>query len=211
MWVPLLLFVLGTFVLGTNAYGLAVIGKRHPRIHLLSAVVEEGNGKFVRLEESNSLSSTTPLAVIVCNSCGLLSNSHLETLDDVVFAATSATPPVVILGEIDRTQTLQNLLNAKILETRDHVLPTRDFCKTGPCVILFSGFPREAVSSIVRGLRTWDSPGASGRFPAQLAFAVVVQNALDKKLGVLVQEIQGDHAENTAAAAAASAGNPSEA
>ena len=194
-WVVLLLL----FVFGESVHGLAVIGKMHPRTAALFAE----DGKFIRLESSSL--STTPLAVIVCNSCGLLSNAHLETLDDVLFAALSATPPVVILGEADRTQTLQNLLNAKTLEARDHVLPTRDFSKTGPAVILFSGCPREAVSSIVRGVRTWDSPGASGRFPAQLAFAVVVQNALDKKLGVLVKEIQGDHAENTAAASAASA------
>ena len=95
--------------------------------------------------------------------------------------------------------TLKNILidNNTLLNARDHEIPNdinrvKLSIKNVP-IILLSGFERDEVRNIIASVKTWNGP-SSGAFP-KIAFALVVQPALDKTLDQLFNEILNDFSE----------------
>ena len=140
-----------------------------------------------------------PACVVVANSI-FLEEWQFLVLDDILESAVGgAQVPVVILGAADARETPRSLLlppACKYLE-QDHVLPVSSFVtgKDAPPVgILMSGLSRAAMQSIIYGLKQWDSP-EQGKFP-KMAFAMVVENALDTSFSMLFEQIINDWREN---------------
>jgi hypothetical protein len=191
-------------------------GKRLARIHVFSVLLmvlcavslsprrlqrrssaRLSSGKFVPLE--NALQqSAFPVSVIVAQGDEKLSMTALETLDDILFAATgNSEVPVVILADESRGLTLRKLLTSNELQRRDHVIPKGEgVVAPGPSCLIFSGLPRESCRAAMQGIKEWNPPSTGKVFPSAIAFAVVVPAALDKPFSQLVREIQGDYKEN---------------
>ena len=154
------------------------------------------SGKFVPLETLQQ--SAFPVSVIVAQGDEKLSMTALETLDDILFAATgNSEVPVVILADESRGLTLRKLLTSNELQRRDHVIPKGEgVVAPGPSCLIFSGLARESCRAAMQGIKEWNPPSTGKVFPSAIAFAVVVPAALDKPFSQLVQEIQGDYKEN---------------
>jgi len=174
---------------------------REPKRQGVASLTSSRDGaNFIKLD-SDSNAKISPPALVVCNSGDILSEYHLETLDDIVLSGVSSLEPVpvLLLGQDDCKSTLRKLLlDPGVLESRDHVLPSRPMLATKlkqPACILFSGCDRSSISATIQGIRSWNPPGGSS-FPKAIAFAMVVPNALDKPLELLIQEIVNDYSEN---------------
>jgi hypothetical protein len=126
-----------------------------------------------------------PACVIVAG----LPEIYLESVDDIFSAALGILPPVVIVSSEDFSSKLKlkKLLDER--DSRDHSL-TGKLCQLPSPVIIFAGCDRSAIRLSIRSYKTWDPP-QSGPFP-KTAFAVVVENALDKTIKDLCEEILGD-------------------
>jgi hypothetical protein len=176
---------------------------KEPPLQGIAQSSSSDGAKFVKLD-SDSNANISPPALLVCNSGDILSEYHLETLDDIVLAAVSslAPVPVLLLGQDDRKSTLRKLLlDPAVLESRDHLLPSRPMIgPKKPACILFSGCDRSSISATIQGIRSWNPPGSdSGSSFPEIAFAMVVPNALDKPLELLIKEILNDYSENNKA------------
>jgi hypothetical protein len=126
-----------------------------------------------------------PACVIVAG----LPEIYLESVDDIFSAALGILPPVVIVSSEDFSSKLKlkKLLDER--DSRDHSL-TGKLCQLPSPVIIFAGCDRSAIRLSIRSYKTWNPP-QSGPFP-KTAFAVVVENALDKTIKDLCEEILGD-------------------
>ena len=151
-------------------------------------------------ESSVSIVPSLPIGAIIATNNNL-KDEHLEIIDDILFSAVSQKlqPPVFIVGKNDMRLTLKNILvdNNALLDIRDHDIPNdinsvKLSIKNVP-IILLSGFERDEVRNIIRSVKTWNGP-SSGIFP-KIAFAMVVQPALDKTLDQLFNEILNDFSE----------------
>ena len=151
-------------------------------------------GKFVRHSELSP--GCAPLGVL----CAGLSDDELETLALAVEgvwtgadgdeAADPRHVPIVVLEEADMRRRLRDVLAE--LDERDSVLPTRALKIRNPLVV-FSGLNSVELSATLRtvspALRAQRPPDA----PSTM-FATAVPRSLDKRLDVLCEEIEGDHA-----------------
>lgn len=194
----ILLLVLGLFRIGLGLTTFSCEAKTK-RPFSLSTSSGGGDGKFIRME-TNSALTLSPPCLIVCNTGNKLSEYHLETIDDILFALVGRPLPVLIAGRNDATVSLrQLLLTPSNVETRDHAIPSQYLLSQGPPAILFSGLERSTISAAISGIKSWSPPNAqsptTSPFPP-IAFAMVVSAALEKPLLQLFGEIQGDYAEN---------------
>lgn len=126
-----------------------------------------------------------PACVIIAG----LPEMYLESVDDIFSAALGILPPVVIVSGEDFSSKLKlkKLLDER--DSRDHSL-TGKLCQLPSPVIIFAGCDRSAVRLSIQSYKSWNPP-KSGPFP-KTAFAVVVENALNKTLKDLCEEILGD-------------------
>lgn len=126
-----------------------------------------------------------PACVIVAG----LPEMYLETVDDIFSAALGILPPVVIVSSEDFSSKskLKKLLDER--DSRDHSLSGK-LCQLPSPVIIFAGCNRSAIRLSIQSYKSWNPPG-SGPFP-KTAFAVVVENALNKTIKDLCEEILRD-------------------
>lgn len=150
-------------------------------------------GKFVRHSELSP--GAAPLGAVVCG----FDDDSLEALGEAiegVYDNADGEPiahvPIAVLAQGDLRLPLRRILSE--LNNRDSILPDRPLQPNVPLVLL-SGFSTVAVSSTVRSLRALELRGGKGQ--SKPMFAVVVPNALDKSLKVLIDEIEGDHLMNS--------------
>ena len=162
---------------------------RHAAVRL-----DEGYGKFKRHAELSP--GCAPLGVL----CAGLAEDELETLAQAVEGVwtgadgdETAAPrhvPIVVLVQTDLRRRLRDVLAE--LDERDSVLPVRALSIRNPLVI-FSGLNSVELSATLRVV----SPALRAQRPPDAPrpmFATAVPRALDKRLSVLCEEIEGDHA-----------------
>jgi hypothetical protein len=139
----------------------------------------------VQLFSSADDNTFGPACVIVAG----LPEMYLESVDDIFSAALGILPPVVIVSAEDFSSKhkLKNLLDDR--DSRDHSLSGR-LCQLPSPVIIFAGCNRSAIRLSIQSYKSWNPP-QSGPFP-KTAFAVVVENALNKTIKDLCEEILGD-------------------
>ena len=154
---------------------------------------DDDSTKFVRHSELNP--GGAPLGVV----CAGFSEDDLEmiaaTVEEVYVDAEGAATqhvPIVVLGRGDLRLKLRDVLAQ--LQARDSELPDQQASLRAP-LILLSGFSTVATSATVRALRSIGLRGGSDGSRRPM-FAVVVPNALDKPLTVLIDELEGDHMAN---------------
>jgi len=153
----------------------------------------EESGKFVRHTELQP--GCAPLGVLTVG----LREDDLEVLADAVesvWDGMDAHIPIAVLAQTDVRRQLRDIL-AK-LDRVDSVIPDRPCTPRVPLVLL-SGFSTTQTSATIRALRACSLRGGESGQESPM-FAVVVPNALSKTLRVLLDELDGDHRENAAAA-----------
>lgn len=136
-----------------------------------------------------------PLGVLVAG----FSDDALEVLAEAVEAVWTGPDgvpysdvPIAVLAKSDLRLRLRDILAT--LPARDSVIPEQPSTPAVPLVLL-SGFSSVQTSATVRALQRLDLRG--GVELQRPMFAVAVPNALDKTLGILLEEIEGDHRANS--------------
>lgn len=148
-------------------------------------------GKFVRHSELEP--GCAPLGVLTAG----FDEDALELLAgaiDEVYTGPDgpmATVPIAVLAHADMRLRLRDILAT--LAERDSVLPERPARPRVPLVLL-SGFNTVATSAAVRAVRALGLEG--GTEQVRPMFAAAVPRALDKRLTVLMEELEGDHKGN---------------
>ena len=139
----------------------------------------------VKLFSAPSDNTYGPPCIIVAG----LPEKHLETMDDIFSASLRVLPPVIILSQkdIDSRITVKDLLNNRL--ARDHSMSGK-LCALEFPVIIFAGCDRTGVRLSIRSYKSWDPP-QSGSLP-KTAFAVVVENSVNKTIGGLCDQILND-------------------
>jgi len=151
-----------------------------------------GTGQFVRHKDLSP--GCSPLGVV----CAGLDEDQLEALAAAV-EDTWATPdgsthvPIVALSAFDFLPWVKLRDVLTNLEERDAVLPSQPARVRYPLVLL-SGFSTVQTSATVKAVSALGLRG--GQDEMRPMFAVAVPKSLDKRLGVLCEELESDHYEN---------------
>lgn len=153
---------------------------------------EEDAAKFVRHAELKP--GGAPLGML----CAGFAEDQLESLAHVLERVWTGPDgsiehvPIVPLSELDLRVSLRAVLTE--LEARDSVLPQTPARVRVP-LVLMCGFSTVQTSATVAAIRQIGLSGGCDE-PERPMFAVVVPNALEKRLGALCQELEGDHFAN---------------
>merc|ERR1712224_387212 len=100
--------------------------------------------------------------------------------------------PIAALAADDLQLRLRDVLAT--IKARDSVLPDKPASPRVP-LVMFSGFNTVQTSATVRAVRALNLRGGLDD-QQRLMLAVVVPNAMNKTLHVLIGELEGDHREN---------------